>query len=210
MPRPWRSTGAVCSTPRWREGREEPVNGHRFDTRPDGGECPLARSAAVHDEARHVVRPDGVSQAHERFGHRGRHRPRGFGLDEGERAIAGGDHQVDLEPLMISEVIDLLPATLIELVFDDLRRNEPLEERPEKWRLAELALGTDVEQMARKPGVDEVQFRRLRNLNCNFRILKPPACSRRWSSFIGSYEIAEPSSPTSPDGLDRPTPLRIG
>jgi hypothetical protein len=33
---------------------------------------------------------------------------------------------------MISEVVDLLAATLIELVFDDLRRDEPFEERPEK------------------------------------------------------------------------------
>ncbi len=74
--------------------------------------------------------------------------------------IAGGDHQVDLESLMISEVVDLLAATLIELVFDDLRRDEPFEERSEKRRAAELALGTDVEQMAREPGVDEVQFRR--------------------------------------------------
>ena len=116
-------------SPRLGQGREERVDGDGFDPRPDGGERRVAGRAAVYDEARHVIPADGAYEAYEWLGHRGRDRPRSLGLNEGQRTIAGWHHQVDLEPLMISEVIDLFPASLIELVFDDLRGDESFEQR---------------------------------------------------------------------------------
>ena len=122
---------APCSTlrPR-RQDRQQPIRRHGLHARPDRRERRLTGRSAVNDETRHVVPTDGFSQANEWLGHRRRDRAGGFGLDKGERAIAGWDHQVNLETLVISEVVDLLSTALVELLFDDLRRDEPLEERP--------------------------------------------------------------------------------
>ena len=65
-----------------------------------------------------------------------------------------GYHEVDLETLLISEVIDFLPAAAVDLVLDDLRRHEAFEERTEKRRPAQFRLGIDVEQMAGESRVE--------------------------------------------------------
>jgi hypothetical protein len=100
----------------------------------------------MNEDARDVVPVGSGSQSHERLGHRGCDRAGRLCFDERERAIAGGHDQIDLEALLVPEVVDLLPTPGIQLLLDDFRGDEPLEERTEKRRPTELAFGRDAEE----------------------------------------------------------------
>jgi hypothetical protein len=140
--------------------REQAVQSHGLHPLPYGFESDVARPT-VNDEVCHMITPDGGLQTNERLRHRRRDRPGSFHLDENERAIAGRHHEIDLQTLLISEIVDVQPAAMIDLLFDDLRCDKPFKERSEKGRTLQLATRTDAEEMACEAGIGEIELGRL-------------------------------------------------
>jgi len=61
--------------------------------------------------------------------------------------MASGDHEVDFETLLVAEVVQLSWPAGADLMLQDLRRHEPLEQGPEEGGPAQLLLRLQPEQM---------------------------------------------------------------